>query len=80
MLLEAVATRFGEVPEDVTVAVQRLETASGQKLLPEVSAPQLLPGEIERALQVLEKADAARLGAGVKQLLKRIQRIAKKLH
>ena len=26
MLLEAVATRFGEVPEDVTAAVQRLET------------------------------------------------------
>jgi len=45
-----------------------------------VSTPQLLPGEIERALQVLEKTDAARLGAGVKQLLKRLQRIAKKLH
>jgi len=28
MLLEAVATRFGEVPEDVTVAVQRLETVA----------------------------------------------------
>jgi hypothetical protein len=26
MLLEAVATRFGEVPEDVTAAVRRLET------------------------------------------------------
>jgi hypothetical protein len=26
MLLEAVATRFGEVPEDVTAAVQHLET------------------------------------------------------
>jgi len=26
MLLEAVATRFGEVPQDVTAAVQRLET------------------------------------------------------
>ena len=26
MLLEAVAARFGEVPEDVTAAVQRLET------------------------------------------------------
>src|SRR5262249_6798798 len=26
MLLEAVAMRFGEVPEDVTVTVQRLET------------------------------------------------------
>ena len=25
MLLEAVATRFGEVPQDVTAAVQRLE-------------------------------------------------------
>jgi hypothetical protein len=26
MLLEAVATRFGELPEDITAAVQRLET------------------------------------------------------
>jgi diguanylate cyclase (GGDEF)-like protein len=68
------------IEELMRLAVQRLETASGHKLLPEVSAPQLLPGEIERALQVLEKADGARLGAGVKQLLKRLQRIAKKLH
>jgi diguanylate cyclase (GGDEF)-like protein len=68
------------IEELMRLAVQRLETASGHKLLPEVSAPQLLPGEIERALQVLEKADAARLGAGVKHLLKRLQRIATKLH
>jgi hypothetical protein len=28
MLLEAVAPRFGEVPEDVTAAVQRLEAVA----------------------------------------------------
>ncbi|HEY3075327.1 MAG TPA: hypothetical protein VGJ74_09150, partial [Burkholderiales bacterium] len=66
--------------ELMRLAMQRLQTASSLKAAPEPSAPQRLPGEIERALQVLEKADAARLGAGVKQLLKRLQRIAKKLH
>jgi hypothetical protein len=33
MLLEAVATRFGEVPEDVTAAVQRLETVAPLRVL-----------------------------------------------
>jgi diguanylate cyclase (GGDEF)-like protein len=68
------------IEELMRLAMQRLQSAAGQRLLPEVSAPLLLPGDIERALQVLEKADAARLGGGVKQMLKRLQRIAKKLH
>ena len=69
------------IEELMRLAMQRLQTASSQKPVPpEPSAPQHLPGEIERALQVLEKADAARLGRGVKQVLKRLQRIAKKLH
>jgi hypothetical protein len=33
MLLEAVATRFGEVPEDVTAAVQRLEAVEPMRAL-----------------------------------------------
>ena len=33
MLLEAVATRFGEVPQDVTAAVQRLETVAPLRVL-----------------------------------------------
>lgn len=59
------------------LAMQRLQSASSPKAAPEPSAPQRLPGEIERALQVLERIDAARLGAGVKELMKRLQRIAK---
>jgi len=68
------------IEELMKLGLQRLKSSAGHKFLPEVSAPHLLPGEIERALQVLEKADAARLGSGVKQVLKRLQRIAKKLH
>jgi hypothetical protein len=36
-----------------------------------------LPGEIERALVVLEQADPARLGKFAKEVLTRLQRIAK---
>jgi hypothetical protein len=36
-----------------------------------------LPGEIERALRVLEKADVARLGAVAGEVLDRLRRIAK---
>jgi two-component system, cell cycle response regulator len=72
--------QVNSIEDLMKIAMQRLKSATGHKLLPEVSAPQHLPGEIERALQVLEKADAARLGSGVKQVLKRLQRIAKKLH
>jgi GGDEF domain-containing protein len=72
--------KVDSIEELMKLAMQRLKSATGHRLLPEVSAPQQLPGEIERALQVLEKADAARLGSGVKQVLKRLQRIAKKLH
>ena len=68
------------IEELMRLAVQRLRSASNLKTVPEPSAPQGLPGEIERALQVLEKADAARLGGRAKDLLKRLQGIAKKLH
>jgi diguanylate cyclase (GGDEF)-like protein len=70
----------GSIEELMKVAMQRLQNAASLKMQPEPSAPQRLPSEIERALQVLEKADAARLGAGAKHVLKRLQRIAKKLH
>jgi diguanylate cyclase (GGDEF)-like protein len=68
------------IEELMRAAMQRLKSAASLKAAPEPSAPQRLPGEIERALQVLEKADTAHLRAGGKQLLKRLQRIAKKLH
>jgi GGDEF domain-containing protein len=67
------------IEELLKSALQRLKS-SGHKLLPELSAPHLLPADVERALQVLEKADVAQLGSGMKQVLKRLQRIAKKLH
>jgi two-component system, cell cycle response regulator len=59
------------------LAMQRLQSASSYKPAPEPSAPALLPGEIESALLVLERADAARLGKGAKQVLTRLERIAK---
>jgi diguanylate cyclase (GGDEF)-like protein len=68
------------IEELMRAAMQRLKSAASLKAAPEPSAPQRLPGEIERALQVLEKADTAHLRAAGKQLLKRLQRIAKKLH
>jgi diguanylate cyclase (GGDEF)-like protein len=83
------ASRFGvaslhmdsmvnSIEDLMRLAMQRLQSATSQPLLPEVSAPELLPAEVERALQVLERADTARLGsAGIKEVMKRLQGIAK---
>ena len=67
------------------LAMQRLHTAASRKAA-SVAAPeeasdtlQGLPDEIERALQVLEKADAARLG-DAREILKRLQQVAKMIH
>lgn len=67
------------IEELMRLAVQRLQAASKQKapLVPEPSAPQSLPPDIERALQVLEAADPARLGKGSKAVLKRLEHLLK---
>lgn len=56
------------------LALQRLQSAP--RALVEAK-PSGLPGEIERALRVLEAADARRLGNAAGELLARLQRIAK---
>ncbi|HYR33748.1 MAG TPA: response regulator [Burkholderiales bacterium] len=85
------ASRFGvasltmdpvnSVEDLMRLAMHRLQSATGHRLLPEVSTPPLLPTDVERALQALENAaDAGRLAAGAKAVMKRLQRIAKKLN
>jgi two-component system, cell cycle response regulator len=75
-------TAANSIEDLMRLAMQRLQSATGHSLLPpEHSAQPLgLPGEVERALQVLERFDGTRLGDAAKQLLKRLQRIAKKLN
>ena len=65
------------IEELMRAAMQRLQ--SKQKLLPEVSAPPEVPAEVERALEVLEKLDATRLGRAAKQVLRRLDGIAKSI-
>src|SRR5258706_7182796 len=84
-------TRFGvaslsldavkSIEELMRLALQRLQAASSQKAAasPERSAPPRIPAERDRALQVLEAVDPARLGKGAKELLKRLERLTKKL-
>jgi len=85
------ASRFGvasltmdpvnAIEDLMRLAIQRLQSATGHRLLPEFSVPPLLPTDVERALQALENAaDAGRLAAAAKPVLKRLQRIAKKLN
>ena len=61
------------------VALQRLQSAAKPKPAPapEPSAPARLPPELERALEVLEGIDPARLGKGAKELMRRLEGIAK---
>lgn len=61
------------------LAMQRLQAAAQRKpaLPPEPSAPPGLPPELERALQVLEGVDPRRLGKGAKELMRRIEGVAK---
>jgi diguanylate cyclase (GGDEF)-like protein len=58
------------------LALQRLQTVPNA---PVASKPAGLPSEIERALRVLEKADAARLGTAAGEVLDRLKRIAKSI-
>jgi two-component system cell cycle response regulator len=63
------------IEELMRLALQRLQSATGPPVAPK---PAGLPGEIERALRVLEKADAARLGDAAGEVLGRLKRIAKR--
>jgi diguanylate cyclase (GGDEF)-like protein len=71
------------IEELIRVALQRMQPAAGPKTERVVVQEQVsdegsgLPGEIERALVVLERADPARLGKFAKEVLTRLQRIAK---
>jgi diguanylate cyclase (GGDEF)-like protein len=68
------------IEELMRLAMQRLQAAAKLKTppVPEASASHLSP-DVERALQVLEGLDAARLGKAGKALLKRLDLVAKKL-
>jgi|SRR5882724_1602283 len=67
------------IEELMRLALQRLQAASNQKAAaaPEPSAPPRLPPDLERALQLLEGLDAAGLGKGVKEVLRRLERVLK---
>jgi hypothetical protein len=64
------------VEELMRLAVQRLQAATRPKAASpaEPSAPRL-PPELERALQVLEGLDLARLGKSGKTVLKRLEKV-----
>lgn len=66
------------IEELMRLAVQRLQAAAKQKAppVPEPSAPHL-PADLERALQVLEAVDPARLGRGGKAVVKRLEHVMK---
>jgi hypothetical protein len=68
----------------VKLAAQRLQSATGHSLLPPEHSmpppPGTIPRDVERALEILEKTNADRLGDAAKHVLKRLQRIAKKLN
>ncbi len=61
------------------LAMQRLQTAAKRKpaAAPEPSAPPRLPAELERALQVLEGVDPARLGKAGKEVTRRLEAVMK---
>ena len=69
----------GSIEELMRVAVQRLQAAAKQKAaaVPEPSAPSGLPPEVERALQLLERLDPARLGKSGKTVIKRLEHLIK---
>jgi GGDEF domain-containing protein len=66
------------IEELMRLAVQRLQAAAKQKApaVPEPSLPRL-PAEVDRALQVLEGIEPARLGKGAKAVLKRLEHVMK---
>jgi two-component system, cell cycle response regulator len=70
----------GTIEDLFRLAAQRLQAAPSARApspAPPPAAPAGLAPEIERALAVLERADATRLGAGAKEVLRRLQAIAK---
>ena len=67
------------IEELMRLAVQRLQAAAKQKAaaVPEPGAPPGLPPEVERALQLLERVDPARLGKGGRTMMKRLEQLIK---
>jgi two-component system cell cycle response regulator len=64
------------IEELMRLALQRLQTVPNAPAAPKQAG---LPGEIERALRVLEKAGAAQLGTAAGEVLDRLKRIAKSI-
>lgn len=67
--------RAERVEELLRAALQRLDKPEAAPAPASASAP--LPADVEQALRVLERVDAARLGGAAKDVLKRLARIAK---
>lgn len=67
------------IEELIKLALQRLQKAVSPKAKPipgedddALVKPTILPGEVERALQVLERLDAERLGEATNEILRRL--------
>jgi two-component system, cell cycle response regulator len=74
--IAAIAQAGAERAEELmAAALKRLD--GPQPTATQAPASARLPAEVEQALQVLERLDAARLGHGAKDLLQRLARIAK---
>lgn len=71
----------GSIEELMKLALQRLKagTSSAKPIAAPAAPlkPALLPADVERALQVLERVDAERLGEGANEVLRRLLRVAK---
>ena len=65
--------------ELMRVALERLETARPPAPAAAVAAGGI-PADVERALQILERAAGSRLGSAATEILKRLHRIAKLVH
>jgi diguanylate cyclase (GGDEF)-like protein len=75
------ADATGSIEELMRAALQRLDApaSSAPALAPPAAAAEL-PGDLEQALQTLERADVGRIGDAATELLKRLHRIAKMIH
>ncbi len=71
----------GSIEELMSAALQRLDAApSAAASAPPRATAAKLPADLEEALQTLERADVARIGAASTEVLKRLHRIAKMIH
>jgi two-component system cell cycle response regulator len=76
--IAAIAQTSAERAEELmAAALKRLDGPQPTTATATAPASARLPAEVEQALQVLERLDAARLGHGAKDLLQRLARIAK---